>query len=116
MEGPAGATTMGKVFFIGSDLQPHWCTGTAVQSQYRNLVATTGHCLVDTEAPIGALGKWVFVPGYLNGITTRVSDTDGDSRYDTGISPCFDSQTYGIYRRAAVIWSGTITRLPDPAS
>ncbi|SFK11019.1 hypothetical protein SAMN05216275_117138 [Streptosporangium canum] len=40
-------TTSGKVFFIGSDLQPHWCTGTAVRSKYRNVVATAGHCLLD---------------------------------------------------------------------
>ncbi|MET8054943.1 hypothetical protein ABZU75_45990, partial [Streptosporangium sp. NPDC005286] len=44
LEGPASPeggmpTTSGKVFFIGSDLQPHWCTGTSVHSKYRNLVA-----------------------------------------------------------------------------
>ncbi|MER5627813.1 hypothetical protein ABT061_43005 [Streptosporangium sp. NPDC002544] len=61
--------TSGKVFFIGSDLQPHWCTGTAVQSKYRNVVATAGHCLLDVEAPAGALAKWVFVPGYSEGTT-----------------------------------------------
>jgi hypothetical protein len=61
--------TSGKVFFIGSDLQPHWCTGTAVHSKYRNLVATAGHCLLDTEAPAGPLAKWVFVPGYSEGMT-----------------------------------------------
>ncbi|MEU6407682.1 hypothetical protein [Microbispora sp. NPDC046933] len=60
-------TTSGKVFFIGSDLQPHWCTGTAVQSPYRNVVATAGHCLLDIEAPAGPLAKWVFVPGYSEG-------------------------------------------------
>ncbi|MBB4702468.1 trypsin-like serine peptidase [Sphaerisporangium siamense] len=62
-------TTSGKVFFIGSDLQPHWCTGTAVQSRYRNVVATAGHCLLDIEAPAGPLAKWVFVPGYTDGTT-----------------------------------------------
>ncbi|MEO3796077.1 hypothetical protein ABGB14_38270 [Nonomuraea sp. B10E15] len=60
-------TTLGKVFFIGSDLAPHWCTGTSVQTAYRNLVATAGHCMLDVEAPMGALGKWVFVPGYSGG-------------------------------------------------
>ncbi|GAA3146441.1 hypothetical protein [Nonomuraea roseoviolacea] len=34
------ARTSGKVFFVGADGQPRWCSGTAVQSQYRNLVAT----------------------------------------------------------------------------
>ncbi|MEU0479147.1 hypothetical protein ABZ260_08200 [Streptosporangium sp. NPDC006013] len=245
-------TTSGKVFFIGSDLQPHWCTGTSVQSKYRNLVATAGHCLLDVEAPAGALAKWVFVPdysegttpfglyvgkqglihhdfddirdydrdlafvtvyngvvlsspdvltdtgrladnvggqgvafnqplaptvdvfgypagpnpdgsrpypgeslerstgstfamevtglpadrpigvdspftgegslgsswltqytndthtGYLNGITISVSDTDGDNRYDTGVSPYFDRELLMVYQKAANLWTGTI--------
>ncbi|GAA1019828.1 hypothetical protein Aple_061340 [Acrocarpospora pleiomorpha] len=74
VEGPAQPegsmpTTSGKVFFIGSDLQPHWCTGTAVQSPYRNVVATAAHCLLDTEAPAGPLANWVFAPGYSEGMT-----------------------------------------------
>ncbi|WP_239117946.1 trypsin-like serine peptidase [Sphaerisporangium melleum] len=74
VQGPASPewqmpTTSGKVFFIGSDLRPHWCTGTAMQSKYRNLVATAGHCLLDVEAPMGPLAKWVFVPGYSEGST-----------------------------------------------
>ncbi|MFC4112844.1 trypsin-like serine peptidase [Nonomuraea zeae] len=257
LEGPAlpeGAApaASGRVFFIGSDGEPHWCTGAVVNSQYRNLVATAGHCLLDIEAPMGSLDKWVFVPGYsdgeipfglyvgkraavpydfedlrdfdrdyafanvysgvvlsspdvlsnvgrladnvgaqgitinqplaptvdvfgypagphpdgslpytgetlerstgstfamnttlfragrpiganspftaegslgsswltgyasdsrtghLNGITVSVSDTDGDNRYDTGISPYFDSELYMVYRNAASFWTGVI--------
>ncbi|MEU8247728.1 hypothetical protein [Nonomuraea sp. NPDC048916] len=63
--------TLGKVFFIGADGQPHWCTGTAVQSQYRNLVATAAHCVYDTQSSDATLGKWVFVPGYSNGTAPR---------------------------------------------
>ncbi|MEV6037852.1 hypothetical protein AB0L65_42340 [Nonomuraea sp. NPDC052116] len=63
------STTWGKVFFIGADGLPHWCTGTAVQSQYRNLVATAAHCVYDTQRSDGALDKWVFVPGYADGTT-----------------------------------------------
>ncbi|TYB50696.1 hypothetical protein FXF51_55390 [Nonomuraea sp. PA05] len=59
--------TSGKVFFIGADGRPHWCTGTSVQSQYRNVVATAAHCAFDTETPGSPLGKWVFVPGYADG-------------------------------------------------
>ncbi|MGI5489649.1 trypsin-like serine peptidase [Microtetraspora malaysiensis] len=62
-------TTSGKVFFVAADGQPHWCTGTAVQSASRNLVATAGHCLYDTEGNSIALDKWVFVPGYSEGTT-----------------------------------------------
>ncbi|GAA3146434.1 hypothetical protein [Nonomuraea roseoviolacea] len=46
--------------------------------------------------------------GYLNGITTGVSDTDGDGRYDTGVSPYFDSGLYNVFRAAAAAWSGRV--------
>ncbi|PZG18154.1 trypsin-like serine peptidase [Nonomuraea aridisoli] len=59
-------TAAGKVFFVTADGQPHWCTGTAVQSQYRNLVATAGHCVHDL-ARSTTLDRWVFVPGYSDG-------------------------------------------------
>ncbi|MGN9788444.1 trypsin-like serine peptidase [Nonomuraea sp. ZG12] len=58
--------TMGKVFFVAADGQRHWCTGTAVQSGYRNVVATAGHCVYDAQS---TLGNWVFVPGYSAGTT-----------------------------------------------
>ncbi|WP_245655831.1 trypsin-like serine peptidase [Microtetraspora fusca] len=61
--------TVGKVFFIGGDGRPHWCTATSVQSGYRNLVATAGHCVYDTESNKATLDKWVFVPGYYQGKT-----------------------------------------------
>ncbi|MGW3342171.1 trypsin-like serine peptidase [Nonomuraea rubra] len=59
--------TAGKVFFLGADGQPHWCTGTAVHSQYRNTVATAAQCAYDTQRDGYALDKWVFVPGYAGG-------------------------------------------------
>ncbi|MEU7741124.1 hypothetical protein [Nonomuraea sp. NPDC049158] len=245
--------TSGKVFFVGADGQPHWCSGTAVQSQYRNLVATDAHCVYDMEGAPATVDKLAFVPGYtegatpsglyvakqafthydftqyrdhdrdfafvnvfsgvvlpasgaltttgrlvdivggqglavnqtttptvdvfgypaganpdgtrpytgetlerstgqtfvmrlsdppadqpvgvdspftgegslgsswlqsysddqhlgyLNGITTGVSDTDGDGRYDTGVSPYFDTGLYMIFRAAAAYWTGRIT-------
>ncbi|WP_433497795.1 trypsin-like serine peptidase [Sphaerimonospora sp. CA-214678] len=61
--------TMGKVFFIGADNKPHWCTATSVQAQYRNLVATAGHCVYDTASNKATLDYWVFVPGYYQGKT-----------------------------------------------
>ncbi|WP_235995508.1 trypsin-like serine peptidase [Nonomuraea montanisoli] len=64
---PGMPTTAGKVFFVGADGHPHWCTGTAVQSQYRNVVATAAHCAYDTESSGSTLAKWVFVPGYADG-------------------------------------------------
>ncbi|MEW9533165.1 serine protease [Microbispora sp. NPDC049125] len=61
--------TTGKVFFIGADHKPHWCSATSVQSQYHNLVATAGHCVYDTESNKATLDKWVFIPGYYQGKT-----------------------------------------------
>ncbi|WP_226873425.1 trypsin-like serine peptidase [Microbispora sitophila] len=61
--------TTGKVFFIGGDGKPHWCSATAVQSGYKNLVATAGHCVYDTVSNKETLDKWVFVPGYYQGKT-----------------------------------------------
>ncbi|MFG1948659.1 hypothetical protein [Nonomuraea sp. NPDC048826] len=64
---PDGPATLGKVFFIGADGQPHWCTGSAVNSQYRNVVATAAQCAFDTQTSGAALDKWVFVPRYTDG-------------------------------------------------
>ncbi|WP_432866824.1 trypsin-like serine peptidase [Microbispora rosea] len=61
--------TTGKVFFIGADHKPHWCSATSVQSQYKNLVATAGHCVYDTKSNATTLDKWVFIPGYYEGKT-----------------------------------------------
>ncbi|WP_214323533.1 trypsin-like serine peptidase [Nonomuraea sediminis] len=58
--------TIGRVFFaIGDKL--YWCTGTSIQSQYRNLVATAGHCVYDIAGNNDVLDNWVFVPGYYQG-------------------------------------------------
>jgi hypothetical protein len=46
--------------------------------------------------------------GYLNGVTSGVSDTDGNQRIDTSVSPYFDGETYGVYKAAANNWSGSI--------
>ncbi|MBP2703400.1 hypothetical protein JOL79_06250 [Microbispora sp. RL4-1S] len=46
--------------------------------------------------------------GYLNGVTIGVSDTDGNDRFDTSISPYFDGETYGVYGAAKNNWSGSI--------
>ncbi|PZG15099.1 trypsin-like serine peptidase [Nonomuraea aridisoli] len=58
--------TIGKVFFV-KDGKKYWCSGTSIQSQYRNLVATAGHCVYDVDKNEAVLDKWVFVPGYYQG-------------------------------------------------
>ncbi|MEV0621199.1 hypothetical protein AB0I81_48275 [Nonomuraea sp. NPDC050404] len=59
--------TIGKVFFVNGKGEKKWCSATSIQSQYRNLVATAGHCVYDTGANADVMDKWVFVPGYYQG-------------------------------------------------
>ncbi|MBX6382627.1 MAG: hypothetical protein IRZ07_06580 [Microbispora sp.] len=63
--------TTGKVFFVGTDGRPHWCAGTSVQSNHRNLVATAGHCVYATTSTGGSgprpYRNWIFIPGYAGG-------------------------------------------------
>ncbi|MEU7693539.1 trypsin-like serine peptidase [Microbispora hainanensis] len=85
--------TTGKVFFVGSDGRPHWCAGTSVQSDHRNLVATAGHCVYAPRPAAGSTSEgtaagtaagtaqgaedstpapyryWIFIPGYAGGGT-----------------------------------------------
>ncbi|RJL26587.1 trypsin-like serine peptidase [Bailinhaonella thermotolerans] len=57
--------TVGKVFFRVNG-QRYWCSASSIQSKYRNLVATAGHCVYDTETNRLA-DRWVFVPAYKDG-------------------------------------------------
>lgn len=59
--------TIGKVFFIGADNRPHWCSATSVRSDHANLVATAGHCVYDLGHGAAPLRNWVFIPGYRQG-------------------------------------------------
>ncbi|MFI6788405.1 trypsin-like serine peptidase [Nonomuraea sp. NPDC050383] len=59
--------TVGKVFFVDGSGKFRWCSATSVQSNYRNLVATAGHCVYDTDSNKDVLSNWVFVPGYYQG-------------------------------------------------
>ncbi|MFG1710650.1 trypsin-like serine peptidase [Nonomuraea sp. M3C6] len=59
--------TIGKVFFEGRDGKLYWCSGTSIQSSYKNLVATAGHCVYDIAANDEVVSRWVFVPGYYQG-------------------------------------------------
>ncbi|MCK2212920.1 hypothetical protein MF672_003760 [Actinomadura sp. ATCC 31491] len=59
--------TIGKVFFVNGKGEKKWCSATSIQSKYRNLVATAGHCVYDTGSNADVMSKWVFVPGYYQG-------------------------------------------------
>ncbi|RBQ15411.1 hypothetical protein DP939_35515 [Spongiactinospora rosea] len=58
-------TTVGKVFFE-VDGKPYWCSGSSIQSKYRNLVATAGHCVYDTDKN-KPVSNFVFIPAYHQG-------------------------------------------------
>ncbi|GAA0408067.1 peptidase [Microbispora corallina] len=58
--------TVGRVFFtIGNDL--YSCSASSIQSQYRNLVATAGHCVYDLDGNGATVKRWIFIPGYYDG-------------------------------------------------
>ncbi|SDQ40859.1 trypsin-like serine peptidase [Thermostaphylospora chromogena] len=59
--------TIGKVFFETAKGDLSWCSATSIHSNHRNLVATAGHCVYDTQANGDVMKNWVFVPGYYQG-------------------------------------------------
>jgi hypothetical protein len=59
--------TIGKVFFLNSKGEKKWCSATSIQSKYRNLVVTAGHCVYDVDGNKDVMDKWVFVPAYYQG-------------------------------------------------
>ncbi|MFI6479682.1 trypsin-like serine peptidase [Nonomuraea sp. NPDC050663] len=59
--------TIGKVFFVNNKGEKKWCSATAIQSKYKNLVSTAGHCVYDVADNTDVMSKWVFVPGYYQG-------------------------------------------------
>ncbi|TYB52606.1 hypothetical protein FXF51_51180 [Nonomuraea sp. PA05] len=61
--------TIGKVFFVDGGGKFRWCSATSIQSANRNLVATAGHCVYDTDSNSATMDNWVFVPGYYQGKT-----------------------------------------------
>ncbi|MFC7647981.1 trypsin-like serine peptidase [Streptosporangium lutulentum] len=61
--------SIGKVFFVDAKNQLKWCSATSIQSKYRNLVATAGHCAYDDKTNSSVMDNWVFVPGYYQGKT-----------------------------------------------
>ncbi|MFI6815269.1 hypothetical protein ACIBG7_22875 [Nonomuraea sp. NPDC050328] len=61
--------TIGKVFFQTRDGKLYWCSGTSIQSNYKNLVATAGHCVYEDLKNEEVVSRWVFVPMYYQGKT-----------------------------------------------
>ena len=60
------STTAGKVFFYNPKTNGTYaCSGDAINSDNKSVVATAGHCVVDTDGTV--YQNWVFIPGYDHG-------------------------------------------------
>ncbi len=61
------ASTGGKVFFHNPETNGDYaCSGDAVNSGKKSVVATAGHWVVDTDGTV--YQNWVFIPGFDHGI------------------------------------------------
>ncbi|MEO3792738.1 trypsin-like peptidase domain-containing protein [Nonomuraea sp. B10E15] len=64
--------TVGRVFFTLPKADPRnpknwrYCSASSVQGKYRNLVATSAHCVYDTKKNT-FYDNWVFIPSYWDG-------------------------------------------------
>ncbi|MER6946895.1 serine protease [Nonomuraea sp. NPDC000554] len=64
--------TVGRVFFTLPGADPRdsrswrYCSATSVQGRYRNLVATTAHCVYDVKTN-RFYDHWIFIPSYWDG-------------------------------------------------
>ncbi|WP_051760902.1 hypothetical protein [Herbidospora cretacea] len=59
------------------------------------------------------VGQNVYVFGYPSGSHpdgnhAYSEGVGGNKRYDTSVSPYFDGETFGVYKAAANLWSGSI--------
>ncbi|MDH6680464.1 hypothetical protein M2284_004693 [Rhodococcus sp. LBL1] len=60
------APANGRVYFTNSDGVNMWCSGAAVNSPSKNLVATAAHCVHGGQGK-GFATNWQFMPNYLLG-------------------------------------------------
>ncbi|MER6507063.1 serine protease [Nonomuraea sp. NPDC001636] len=64
--------TVGRVFFTPPRTDPRdpknwrYCSATSVQGKYRNLVATSAHCVYDPQKNT-FYDNWIFIPSYWDG-------------------------------------------------
>ncbi|KAA9373570.1 hypothetical protein F5972_34750 [Microbispora cellulosiformans] len=110
---PSGSHPDGNYAFTGKTLK--WTYGKTFAAQAPAIKAEELQGVKSSFTGEGSLGSaWLLKYnngrrlGYLNGVTIGVSDTDGNDRYDTSVSPYFDGETYGVYSAAKNNWSGSI--------
>ncbi|MCT9931260.1 hypothetical protein N5079_13640 [Planotetraspora sp. A-T 1434] len=110
---PSGSHPDGQHAFSGKTLK--WSYGKTFKATAAAIKAEELQGVKSSFTGEGALGSsWLLKYnngrrlGYLNGVTIAVSDTDGNDRYDTSVSPYFDGELYGVYSAAKNLWSGSI--------
>ncbi|WP_066362696.1 trypsin-like serine peptidase [Herbidospora mongoliensis] len=110
---PSGSHPDGNHAYSGHTLK--WTYGKTFAAKASDIKAEEIIGVKSSFTGEGALGSaWISQYksarrlGYLNGVTIGVSDTDGNKRYDTSVSPYFDGETFGVYKAAANLWSGSI--------
>ncbi|MBP2703401.1 hypothetical protein JOL79_06255 [Microbispora sp. RL4-1S] len=110
---PSGSHPDGNHAFSGQTLK--WSYGKTFAATAPAIKAEELQGVKSSFTGEGSLGSaWLLKYnngrrlGYLNGVTIGVSDTDGNDRYDTSVSPYFDGELYGVYSAAKSNWSGSI--------
>ncbi|GII89495.1 hypothetical protein Ssi03_74850 [Sphaerisporangium siamense] len=112
---PAGPHPDGDMPYTG--LTPKYCYGKTVAAGAASAFKAEAQVAIKCSMTAGSSGgPWIAQYsstkrlGYINGVTSLVGDSDGNQRYDFATSPYFDSETYAIYKAAANLWSGSITK------
>jgi len=110
---PSGSHPDGNHAYSGKTLK--WSYGATFKASASSINAQEIVGVKSSFTGEGSLGSsWLMSYkngrrlGYLNGVTIGVSDTDGNNRYDTSVSPYFDGELFGVYSAAKNLWSGSI--------
>jgi len=110
---PAGEHPDGDKPYSG--ITPKWIYGKTAKNVVNPALKIEEQIAVKGALTYGADGgPWLYRysntrrTGYLNGVVSTFMDANGNGRYDYVGSPFFDGETYGVYKAAANVWSGSI--------
>ncbi|TQS02083.1 hypothetical protein FLX08_40205, partial [Microbispora hainanensis] len=95
---PSGSHPDGNYAFSGKTQK--WAYGKTFKAAAPSMKAEELVGIKSSFTGEGSIGSaWLYRYsntkrlGYLNGVTIAVSDTDGNNRIDTNVSPYFDGET-----------------------
>ncbi|MEU9884709.1 hypothetical protein [Sphaerisporangium sp. NPDC051011] len=111
---PTSAHLDGDKVYTGETMK--WCYGQAGAAPAVAKYKAEEQLAIKCAFTPGATGgPWLIQysnakrTGYVNGVVSLTLDTDGNKRYDRITTPYFNSDTYGIYKYAANLWTGKLT-------